>query len=60
MVGMICYKCGNKIETIPMHCGDDMIFNEESNQWECWMGPKCGYLRLDELFCSRCASSECC
>ena len=55
MVKMKCVKCGNEIETIPMHCGEDMIFNETSNQWECWMGPECGYMRLDQLVCSKCA-----
>jgi hypothetical protein len=54
MVDMICVKCVNKIETIPLHCGEDMIFNEKTNQWECWMGPECGYLKLDELVCSKC------
>ena len=52
---MTCCKCGNNIETIPVHCGQDMIYNEETNKWECWMGPGCGYVNLDELFCAKCA-----
>ncbi|MFX1442916.1 MAG: hypothetical protein ACFFHV_05830 [Promethearchaeota archaeon] len=59
MVNMRCCICGNKIETIPVHCGEDMIYNEQTNQWECYMGPECGYIKLDKLFCSRCADSEC-
>ncbi|MFX1337060.1 MAG: hypothetical protein ACFFDK_00470 [Promethearchaeota archaeon] len=59
MVNMRCCICGNKIETIPVHCGEDMIYNEQTNQWECYMGPECGYIKLDKLFCSRCADFEC-
>ena len=58
MGNMTCCKCGNKIETIPIHCGQDTIFNDETNKWECWMGPECGYVNLDELFCAKCAT-EC-
>lgn len=57
MGNITCYKCGNKIETIPVHCGQDMIFNNEKNNWECWMGPECGYLSLDELVCGKCAKT---
>ena len=56
---MKCHKCGNIIETIPDHCGQDMIFNEETSQWECFMGQKCGYIKIDELICSKCAGEEC-
>lgn len=46
------------METIPVHCGQDMIFNDETNKWECWMGSGCGYISLDELICAKCAT-EC-
>ena len=28
-----------------------MIYNEETNQLECYMGGKCGYIALDEYVC---------
>ena len=59
MIKMKCNKCGNVIETIPEHCGRDMIFNEEKNQWECFMGPECGYVRLDDILCSKCSEEQC-
>ena len=58
MGNMTCCKCGTKIETIPIHCGQDMIYNDETSKWECWMGPGCGYMNLDELLCAKCAT-EC-
>ncbi len=51
-----CSECGAIIETIPKHCGQDMVLNEETGQLECWMGPKCGYLTLNELKCENCCS----
>jgi primosomal protein N' len=54
-----CNNCGNIIETIPVHCGQDMTVNEETGQLECWMGPKCGYVKLDELFCVKCEETAC-
>ncbi|TFG24615.1 MAG: hypothetical protein EU529_03725 [Promethearchaeota archaeon] len=54
-----CSKCGTRIETIPEHCGKDMIFNEKKNQWECFMGPECGYVSLDEILCSKCSEEQC-
>jgi len=53
-----CSRCGGIIETIPVHCGHDMVFNEEKNVWECYMGKDCGYVPLDELFCAKC-SEQC-
>ena len=50
-----CYKCGKVIETIPTHCGHDMIFNEDTNRWECYMGPDCGFINIDEIICDTCA-----
>ncbi|MBD3194526.1 MAG: hypothetical protein GF317_05680 [Candidatus Lokiarchaeota archaeon] len=49
-----CTKCGKLIETIPQHCEKDMIYNEETNQLECHMGPECGYISLDEYVCQNC------
>jgi hypothetical protein len=56
---MKCYKCGSRIETIPVHCGHSMILNEETNQWECFMGSECGFIKIDEMLCSKCADAEC-
>lgn len=50
-----CAKCGAEIENIPKHCGEDMVYNEEKGQMECYMGEKCGYMSLDELVCQNCA-----
>jgi hypothetical protein len=49
-----CIKCGNIVETLPAHCGYNMVVNEDSNQLECWMGPACGYINLDEFICENC------
>jgi primosomal protein N' len=49
-----CSKCGNIVETIPLHCSQSMIYNEEDNQLECWMGPACGYIKIDEFVCENC------
>jgi len=52
-----CSGCGKVIDTLPKCCGEDMIYNEEKDQFECNMGPKCGYLPLDELKCEDCCNS---
>ncbi len=54
MKKLVCTKCGNIIETLPMHCGYNMVYNEETNQLECYMGPECGYIALDEYVCENC------
>ncbi len=51
-----CSECGKEIETLPKHCAEDMVFNEEKNQFECYMGPNCGYLPLTELKCEDCCN----
>ncbi|KKM95594.1 hypothetical protein LCGC14_1186590 [marine sediment metagenome] len=38
-----CCKCGNIIETLPQCCGQNMTLNEETDQFECYMGPKYCY-----------------
>jgi hypothetical protein len=53
-----CSKCGKPVETIPQHCGQSMIFNEENQSFECYMGPECGYQRLDELTCQECCKKK--
>lgn len=35
----------------------NMVFNEEENQFECYMGPNCGYLPLDDLKCEECCKN---
>jgi len=52
-----CSGCGKVIETLPKCCAEDMVFNEEENQFECYMGPKCGYLPLDDLKCEECCKN---
>ncbi len=54
-----CCQCGDKIETVPMTCGYDIIFDEKTNQWECNMGSEFGYMKLDELICSKCQEKQC-
>jgi hypothetical protein len=54
MVELKCTKCGKVSETLPMHCGYTMTYNEETNAFECYMGPACGYIRLDEYVCENC------
>jgi hypothetical protein len=56
---MKCYICGNKIETIPLNCAHSIILNEKSNRWECFMGPDCGFINIDEILCSKCAKKGC-
>ncbi|MBD3343212.1 MAG: hypothetical protein GF353_29215 [Candidatus Lokiarchaeota archaeon] len=51
-----CANCGNPIDTLPSHCGQDMIYNEKTNQMECYMGSECGYMELDKLLCESCKS----
>lgn len=58
MVLYVCRGCGKKMETLPLHCGQDMIFNQETNQIECYMGSSCGYLSLDELKCEDCCKKQ--
>ncbi|TFF98677.1 MAG: hypothetical protein EU547_00745 [Promethearchaeota archaeon] len=58
MAELICQKCGKEIKTIPQHCGHDMIYNEEENRWECYMGSKCGYISLDDYICEDCCNTE--
>lgn len=53
-----CCACGEIIDPMPMHCGKPMILNKEENQLECWMGPECGKISLDELKCSNCCEEE--
>ena len=59
MEGLKCCVCGKKIETIPMYCAQDIIFNKDANQWECRMGPNSEYVKLDEIRCFNCAEIEC-
>ncbi|MGV9174085.1 MAG: hypothetical protein ACOC44_12915 [Promethearchaeia archaeon] len=54
MTDIKCCKCGQTLDTLPRHCGQDMVFNEEKNQLECYMGPECGYIPLDEVICKNC------
>lgn len=49
-----CNSCGKIMETLPQCCAQDMVYNEEKNQFECYMGEKCGYLSLSELKCEEC------
>jgi len=58
MADLTCTKCGKTIETIPQHCGNDMVYNEEENRYECYMGPECGYISLDEYVCDECCKDE--
>jgi primosomal protein N' len=51
---LVCTKCGKVIETLPVQCGYSMIYNEETNQLECYMGGECGYISLDEFVCEDC------
>lgn len=55
---LVCCKCGIKVETIPLHCGQDMNINEKSGQMECYMGPNCGYISLDEYICENCCEKQ--
>lgn len=54
MTDLKCCKCGNSLDSLPKHCGHDMIVNEETGQLECHMGPECGYVPLDEVICDSC------
>jgi len=47
-----CTGCGK-----PQCCSQDMVFNEEKNQLECYMGNNCGYLSLAELKCEECCKN---
>ena len=49
-----CSGCGKVIETLPQCCAQDMVFNEEKNEFECFMGGDCGYVSLSELKCETC------
>ena len=49
-----CSGCGKVIETLPQCCAQDMVFNEETNEFECFMGEDCGYVSLSELKCNDC------
>ena len=49
-----CSGCGKVIETLPQCCAQDMVFNEEKNELECFMGEDCGYVSLSELKCGDC------
>ena len=49
-----CSGCGKVIETLPQCCAQDMVFNEEKNELECFMGEDCGYISLSELKCADC------
>ena len=49
-----CTGCGKIMETIPQCCAQDMVYNEDKNQLECYMGDNCGYLSLSELKCEEC------
>lgn len=53
-----CTGCGKVIDTIPKCCSEDMVYNQEKNRFECYMGPNCGYLPLDELKCEECCKSN--
>jgi len=53
-----CNHCGKIIETLPKCCAEDMVYNEEENQFECYMGPKCGYIPLNDLKCEECCNSQ--
>ncbi|MFX0072553.1 MAG: hypothetical protein ACFFAO_15820 [Candidatus Hermodarchaeota archaeon] len=54
-----CKRCGNIIETIPVQCGYSINLNEDSGEWECYMGPKHGMMRLSEMICLKCLELEC-
>jgi hypothetical protein len=54
-----CKRCGNKIETIPVQCGYSITFNEDSGEWECYIGPEYGMMRLNEMICPKCLKLEC-
>jgi hypothetical protein len=49
-----CTGCGKIMETIPQCCAQDMVYNEDKNQLECYMGDNCEYLSLSELKCEEC------
>ncbi|TXT60835.1 MAG: SCP-2 sterol transfer family protein [Promethearchaeota archaeon] len=54
MAKLVCSKCGKELDTVPQHCGRDMIYNEETHSYECYMGSECGYIDLDEFKCEDC------
>ena len=49
-----CSGCGKVIEILPQGCAQDMVFNEEKNEFECFMGKDFGYISLSELKCEDC------
>jgi len=53
-----CNHCGKIIETLPKCCAEDMVYNEEENQFECYMGLNCGYIPLNDLKCEECCNSQ--
>ena len=54
-----CKRCGKRIETIPIQCGYSINLNEDSGEWECYMGPEYGMMKLNEMLCSKCLKLEC-
>ena len=58
-MGLKCSKCGGPIEGDPQHCGRPMTLNADEVQLECWMGPKCGFMKLGELICQKCGGPDC-
>ena len=50
-----CSECGKGIDSMPQHCGKPMTLNKKANQLECWMGPDCGKISLNDVKCSQCS-----
>jgi putative sterol carrier protein len=48
-----CLSCGKIIETIPIKCGYNIVVNNETNQWGCYM-ENCGIQTFDEFLCENC------
>lgn len=53
-----CKRCGKKIETISIQCGYSINLNEDTGEWECYMGPGIGMMKLSELICEKCLKFE--
>ncbi len=52
-----CSSCGMEIETLPLSCAHSIMFNEETNLWECEM-EDCGYISIKEFLCINCCKEK--
>jgi hypothetical protein len=52
-----CSKCGKVIDSLPTPCGYSIAYDDETNEWGCYMND-CGFIAFSEYVCADCCDNR--